>query len=41
MLGREAKTFAKWLSAKLVSKWQRPYSQVCGYVNARLSIAIV
>jgi hypothetical protein len=41
MLGREASTFAKRLSAKLASKWQRPYSQVCGYVNAQLSIAIV
>ena len=41
MLGCEATTFAKRLSTKLASKWQCPYSQVCGYVNARLSIAIV
>jgi hypothetical protein len=41
MLGREAKTFAKRLAAKLANKWEKSYSQVCGYVNARLSIAIV
>jgi hypothetical protein len=41
MLGREAKTFAKRLAAKLANKWEKSYSQVCGYVNARLNIAIV
>jgi hypothetical protein len=41
MLGQEASTFAKRLSAKLAEKWQKPYSQVCGYINVRLSIAIV
>ena len=41
LLRREASTFAKRLSAKLATKWQKTYSQVCGYVNARLSIAIV
>jgi hypothetical protein len=41
LLGREAKTFAKRLAAKLAKKWQRSYSQTCGYVNARLSIAII
>jgi hypothetical protein len=41
LLGREAATFSKRLAAKLASKWQRSYSEVCGYVNARLSICIV
>jgi hypothetical protein len=41
LLGKEATTFSKRLAAKLASKWQRTYSEVCGYVNARLSIAIV
>jgi hypothetical protein len=41
LLGREASTFAKRLAAKLANKWQKPYSQVCGYVQARLSISIV
>jgi hypothetical protein len=41
LLGREASTLAKRIAQKLAIKWQRPYSQTCGYVNARLSIAIV
>jgi hypothetical protein len=41
LLGREAKTFAKRLAAKLASKWEKTYSQACGCINARLSIAIV
>jgi hypothetical protein len=44
LLGREAKIFAKQrLAAKLAkNKWVKSYSQqVCGYVTARLSIAIV
>ena len=35
LLGREAQTFAKRLAAKLASKWEKSYSQVCaGYINA-------
>jgi hypothetical protein len=41
LLGLKAATFAKRLAAKLATKWQRSYSQVCGYVKARLSIATV
>jgi hypothetical protein len=42
LLGREASAFAKRHAAKLATKWQKLYSQVCGYVvQARLSIAIV
>jgi hypothetical protein len=41
MLGREAKTFAKRLAAKPANKWEKSYSQVCGYVNARLSIGSI
>ena len=41
LLGREATIFSKRPAAKLAVKWQRTYSEVCGYVNARLSIAIV
>ena len=25
----------------LAEKWQRPYAEVCGYVNAQMSIAII
>ena len=40
--GRETTTFAKRLAAKLDSKWEKTYSQGCGYVqDARLSIAIL
>jgi hypothetical protein len=41
LLGCEAETFAKRLAAKLAIKWQKTYSQVCGYVKACLSIAII
>jgi hypothetical protein len=41
MMGCKASTFAKHLSAKLAKKWRKPYSQVCRYINVRLSIAMV
>eukprot|EP00978_Attheya_sp_CCMP212_P001568 scaffold3218_cov63-Attheya_sp.AAC.2 len=41
LIGKEGQTFAKRLAGLLSDKWRRPYSQVCGYVNARLSIALV
>eukprot|EP00978_Attheya_sp_CCMP212_P020030 scaffold56867_cov40-Attheya_sp.AAC.1 len=42
LIGKEGQTFAKRLAGLLSEKRQRPsYSQVCGYVNARLSIALV
>jgi hypothetical protein len=41
LLGREAKTLLKKLSSILAEKWQKSYAEVCGYVNARMSIAIV
>jgi len=28
------------LAQRLAQRWQRPYSQVCGYLNARMSVAI-
>ena len=41
LLGKEAKTLLRKLSSLIAAKWDKPYSQVCGYVNARMSIAIV
>ena len=41
LLGKEAKALLQRLSALLAAKWQKPYAEVCGYVNARMSIAIV
>jgi hypothetical protein len=41
LIGNEAKTLLKKLSSLLFEKWEKPYSVVCGYVNAQMSIAIV
>jgi hypothetical protein len=41
LIGKEAKTFLKKLSSLLAEKWEKPYSVVCGYVNAQVSNAIV
>jgi hypothetical protein len=41
LIGREAKTMLKELSALLAEKLGKSFSQVCGYVNARMSIAMV
>jgi hypothetical protein len=39
LLGKEAKILLRKLSSMLAEKWEKPYSEVCGYVNARMSIA--
>jgi hypothetical protein len=39
--GKEATAAMRRLSAKLATKWGRTYSEVCGFVRSRLSIAIV
>jgi hypothetical protein len=41
LLGKEAKCLLEALSIKLAEKWEKPYAVVRGYVNARMSIAIV
>lgn len=41
LVGKEATTLLKKLSELLAEKTGKPYPEVCGYVNARLSIAIV
>jgi hypothetical protein len=41
LLGKESRTLLKKLSALLAEKWEKPYSEICGYVNARMSIAMV
>ena len=40
MCGPETAAFGKRLAAKLAEKWQRPYSEVCGYVRSRLSVSL-
>ena len=39
--GSEATAASKQLAAKLAGKWKRAYSDVCGFVRSRLSIALV
>ena len=41
MIGKEAKTLLRKLSHLLADKWEKPYHEVCGYVTALMSIAIV
>ena len=41
LLGREANFLIKKLAALLSEKWSTPYSTVCGFIRARISIAIV
>ena len=41
LLGKEAKTLLKKILALLAEKWEKSYSEVCGYVSAWMSIAIV
>ena len=40
-LGNAAEIFLKRISRKLAEKWQRAYSQVVGFIKARISIAIL
>ena len=41
LLGEEAKAFNKRIGSMLAEKWKSPYSAVMGFVNARVSIAIL
>jgi hypothetical protein len=41
LLGMESRTLLKKLSALLAEKWEKLYPEICGYVNARISIAMV
>ena len=41
MEGIEAKAARKRLASKLAEKWHKEYSQVCGFLRARLSVALV
>jgi hypothetical protein len=41
LIGKESKILLKKLSALLSEKLEKSYSEVCGFINARMSIAIV
>ena len=40
-LGKEAKAYNKRIATLLTKKWQSLYSVTCGYINARMSVAIL
>jgi hypothetical protein len=40
MRARDAEAAIKRLAALLAKKWKRPYSELCGYVRSRLSVAL-
>ena len=40
-MGQEARVFMKQVAGKLAIKWQRSYSEVMGWVQARMSFAIL
>ena len=39
--GAEAKAASRRLASRLSAKWKRQYSEVCGFVRSRLSMALV
>ena len=41
MFGFEARAFLKRLAKLLAEKWEKPYPTVRGFINARMSIALV
>jgi hypothetical protein len=41
LLGKEATAALKRLATSLAAKWKRSYSEICGFVRSRLSIALV
>ena len=41
LLGMEARAVNKKLATKLATKWKTAYSVTCGFINARVSIAIL
>jgi hypothetical protein len=41
LLGKEAEVLLNRLAGKISIKWGKPYSEVCGFVRARMSIAMV
>jgi hypothetical protein len=39
--GREAKSAERRLASALAWKWKRHYSEMCGYVRARMALSVV
>jgi hypothetical protein len=41
MIRKESKILLKKVSTLFAEKWEKPYSEVCGFINAWMSIVIV
>ena len=41
LMGKEATAASKRLASSLAAKWKRSYSEVCGFIRSRLSIALI
>ena len=41
LLGEEATTILRRLASRLATKWKKPYSKTCRYVNSRITITFV
>jgi hypothetical protein len=41
LLGKEAKAASKRLATSLAAKWKRSYSEICGFIRSRISIALL
>ena len=41
LLGVEATATLKRLASRLATKWNQPYSKMCGYVKSRIAITLV
>ena len=41
MAGKEAKSFERRIASLLAAKWDRPYSEMVGYVRGRMGLAII
>jgi len=41
LVGEEATAASRRLASNLAAKWKRSYSEVCGFVRSRLSVALV
>ena len=41
MAGKEAKPFERRIASLLAAKWDRPYSEMVGYVRGRMGLAII
>ena len=41
MAGREAQAFEKRIAHLLAEKWERRYSELCGFVRGRMALSVV